>query len=202
MNGTSSISNQTQKVTLIFAIAFFVFVILIVSISTAFFSSSATGQGQIALGELDFCIYSTDAQNSVVMPYMFVGQTASITNSRNQDGSDYQNLCNILFKFSIYVTIDGKVDKDIVDDIDFYINNAKYIKSQNEFYYLGFLTAGQSETIFNDVFLDSRIGNLYQGKEINFIISVDAIQAENDAYKDLWSDAPIEWTEQIESILQ
>ena len=202
MKTSLTVNNQTKKVTIAFAMAFLLFVVLTIGISTAFFSNSKTSQGQITLGELDFCISATQTQNTTVMPNMFVGQAVSVSNSRNPDGSNYRNLCNILFKFSIFVTIDGQIDYDIAEQLDFYIDSTKFIQSGNEFYYVGFLTAGQSQVVYSDIFLDGTIGNLYQGKEINFIISVDAIQAENGAYLALWQDAPAEWIEQIGAILQ
>ena len=201
MSSKKIFSNQTKTVTIIFAISFLLFILLTVGMTTAYFSNNKTSQGQITLGELDFCISVTDTQNTTVLPNMFFGQTASISNSRNADGSDHQNLCDILFKFSIFVMIDGIVDNDIAGQLDFYIDSTKYVRSGSEFYYVGYLSAGQSEVIYNDIFLDSTIGNFYQGKEIDFIISVEAIQAQNEAYKDLWQDAPLTWTQQIENIL-
>lgn len=196
------VSEQTKKVTIAFVVVFFVFVLLLIGISSAFFGAQQTSQGQITLGELDFCVLASEPQNSTIMPNMFVGQSVSISNSRNENGSNYSGLCNILYKFSINIFINGTNDENLADELDFYIDNSKYIQSGSEFYYLGVLSPGQSVIIYNDVFLDAEIGNYYQGKQINFIISVDAIQAENEAYKDLWQDAPTAWKQQIEAILQ
>lgn len=201
MKAKNDISNQTKKITLIFAIAFSIMLIFVISFSTAYFSDISTAGGEITLGELNFCISATKGENETVMPNMFVGQTATISNSRNADGSNHQNLCDILYRFSIFVLIDGEIDSNITDDIYFDIDSQKYVQEGNILYYVGVLKAGQIETLYQDVFLDYTIENMYQNREISFVISVDAIQAENGAYLDLWQDAPTEWLEQIKTIL-
>lgn len=195
------ISKDSLNLTILFVVAFFIFVLIIVSVTTAYFSSNNTAQGTIQLGELDFSLTSTSAQSDIVMPNSYVGQSTSIINSRDQNGNNYSNLCSILYNFSVYATIDDQIDDELTDYLWYQIDDQKYIQADDgAFYYVGFLNAGESETLFNDVFLDAQIGNEYQGKSLKFYVNINAIQAENDAYKELWNDAPEEWIDAIEDI--
>ena len=200
---TQKKSKNNTNLAILFIISTFVFVGVVVAVTTAYFSNTSNVAGSIQLGELDFSLTSNCvAQNNILLPNSYVGLSTSITNSRDENGTNYNNLCKILYNFSVYAVVDDQIDDDITQFLWYQIDNEKYIQDDNgTFYYVGFVNAGENEVLFDNVFLDSEIGNEYQGKELQFFVNINAIQAENDAYKELWNDAPDEWLDEIENIL-
>jgi hypothetical protein len=64
---------------------------------------------------------------------------------------------------------------------------------------LGVLRAGEKINLCETINFDEKISNTYQGKNIKIEFNVDAVQADNDAYKEVWQNYPIEWQKMIEN---
>ena len=201
MKKVKKIANNSKKLAIIAVALLLIIVILFILISGAFYSASGRREGEIALGDIDFTLVSS-GQDGTILPNMDINQSLIIKNSRNAQGTDSNKLCNILYRFKIFPTIDNIVDSSLIDLVQYNISYANYIKaSDGTYYFLGYLAPGGSQTIFDGTHLSSQIGNQYQGTQLNYLIQVDAIQAENDAYQFLWSDAPQNWLNQISVIL-
>lgn len=170
---------------------------LIFSTSFAYFFQNRSATGNIQLSDIDFCVGVSDAQDQIVLPGSETKQEIFVANSRDAGLTDYDKLCDILFRFSIDVAVDGQIDYGLEQKVNFSIDSTKFFRDGGIFYSLYNLPAGKAITIFDKVKFDETIQNQYQSKNVQFVISVEAIQTANQAYKELWQDAPSEWKTQI-----
>ena len=69
-------------------------ILLIVVITTAYFSSQKSGSGTITLGELDFTLFENETSFQNIVPSQTINKAITISNSRDQSGHNTQNLCN------------------------------------------------------------------------------------------------------------
>ena len=202
-NKNVKIFNKNNTKNAFFLLIFFIFLsfFLLILTTLAFFSSTNSASGSITLGELDFIIYENQLQQNSVLPNGSLGKTVSIINSRNASGTNYQNLCPFLFRFDFDVFVNDEIDEDLKERIILVQNANQYVFDSNYYYFLNVLNQNQTVNLCNAINFDSSIGNEYQGKDINIVFYVDAIQSENGAYQEVWLDAPDEWVEQISALL-
>lgn len=183
------------------AVGFFAILLLILALTTAYFSNQKSSSGQITLGELDFTIYENQNTFENVMPSQNIAKTVSIVNARNSSGTNYQNLCPIFFKFYVVVYVDNEIDTNLTNLIKPSFNSVQtYTQSGEEFYYNNVLYSGQAVNLCDGIKFSQLIDNKYQDKTINFEFCVSAIQSQNNAYLELWPEAPADWVQKIENI--
>lgn len=167
-------------------------------ITVAFFSSKQTASGIIKLGELDFSVGEEISVNTNVLPNTTIDKQVFVINSRNINGTDTKGLCDILFRFNYRVFKDGNyneylTNRVLLSGIDNYIADDSYI------YYCDKLSNGNKVNICEQLSFLNTINNEYQGEEISVMFNIEAIQAQNGAYLDLWTTAPLEWIDIIKN---
>lgn len=191
---------KNQKNVLIWLIFLLYFVILFIIISSiAYFSSQNISEGTIRLTELDFSIYESGDDISLVIPAQTIDKSVTLINSRNISGTDTQNLCPIYFKY----WIDLYIDDEYVDSsslIEPIFSNQNTFTNDNGVYYCNLeLFPQNSVNLCNSIHFSNMIGNEFQNKEITIVFNINAIQSGNNAYLELWPDAPNEWIKNIQN---
>ena len=166
--------------------------------STSFFSANNTTSGTITLGELDFVITESEGDNLTIMPCETLEKSISVINSRDEGGKDFNKLCEFYFRYNVAVLIDDVVDENILGNMEF-ITGHNVINDADYLYYVGGLKAGEQTKLFESVKFLENISNDYQNKSIKLIATVEAVQAENNAYAEVWPDAPKDWVEAIKN---
>ncbi len=185
-------TKRTNKDIFIVSMLMTVLIIILLAITTlAFFSENKDIRGQITLGELDFCVYNTGGALNVV-PGNDINKQISLVNARNTSGTDRGGLCSILVKFQID-------NNNLFSPI--FNNDQNWTKLGNVYYYNNVLNPGQVVNLCDRVKFSENAGNEYQNQSIDILLQVNAIQAANEAYKELWKDAPNSWLEIIENIV-
>lgn len=191
--------DMTRKKQLYIAIAFFALIVFCVVfiVSLAYFSNKKNAQGGITLGELDFCIFEDDSKIGNVLPGQMVDKKIYVANSRDTEQKNFAGLCDILIRFS--VSIDGDdVPEDVKKLVAISIENSEdFVKGDDYIYYCNKIDAGQKISLFDKIKFDAEIDNTMQQKNVEIKVVVDALQAENEAYLDVWKDAPSAWLEKI-----
>ena len=183
------------------AVGFFAIILIIIAITAAYFSNQKTNTGQITLGELDFTIYSNQNSFQNVMPSQNIAKTVSIVNARNSAGTNYQNLVPIFFKFNFEAFVDNQKDDYLASLIaPSFISSQNYTQDGAEFYYNDILDPGQAVNICDGLQFSHIIDNAYQEKSISIVFNVNAIQSQNNAYIELWLDAPQDWIDIVENL--
>ena len=173
---------------IIISLAFGIALVLFLALTLAFFSTDKDVGGEITLGELDFQVFADSSTYDNIVPGQIFNKTISLINSRDVNGRNFTGLCNILVNFEV----ENELFIPIVD-------NQKWTKSGNVYYYNDLIAPSQVVDFFNTIQFSSDAGNRFQNNNIEIELKVNAIQAENDAYKELWQDAPILWKNVIES---
>ena len=194
-----SIVNSNEK-TIILSLVAFLLIIVFLIISLAFFSTSNQISGTITLGEVDFCVYDNFDSSQIVLPSMIVPCNVNIINSRNRAGTNINNLANVFLRFSIKYSLNNVVYDNNDNLIECILNqDENWTKIDNLYYFNNMLEVGQTVSICDYVSFSNDIGNSFQNKEINLIFEIDAIQAQNEAYLEIWPDAPQNWIDIIET---
>lgn len=161
-----------------------------------YFSAQKNAQGTLTLGELDFCIDESGGDSLNLLPGQTIDKSINIINSRNLKGTDTNGLCSIYFRYSILVYVNNKIE-DMSTKL---INNCpNYVLDNGKYYYTKALEPSQSTYLTKNLALSNLLGNEYQNCSIQIIYSIEAIQAQNQAYAELWTDAPGEWVNIIEN---
>lgn len=173
---------KSKRIIVILLIAIFICVSLI-GISLAFFETNSKINGNITLGELDFCVIANTPTNLKVMPGSTVESGISVINSRNNEGTDISGLVNILLRINI---INGEAEIE-------QINNSKFTKQGNTYYYNDVIKTGEVVEFFKTFTIKKELDNEYQNKPLNLNFKFEAIQSENLAYLTEWQDAPQSW---------
>ena len=180
---------------------FCITILMLIVATTAYFSHSGQASGQITLGELDFCIFENDQSFLNVVPSQSIQKVVIISNSRDSNGQNTSNLCPILFKFSVGCYVDDTYDSSLSQLIvPQFANNERYTFYSGEYYYNGVLSPGQNVNLCDTLNFLEDIGDQYQSSSVEIVFSIDAIQAENNAYTELWQDAPQNWVQVIQNI--
>lgn len=174
---------MTKQKSLILFIIFIFLISIFIFVSTAFFSKKSDIGGQITLKELDFTIYGDMDNNTIVMPGDTTKVDCYVLNSRDIDCNDYNNLTDIYVRFSLNMVC----GKDIIP-VDILQESDDFIFLNETYYYLNKLPAGEFVNIIKYIKFPENLQNTYNGKKISFELSVDAIQATNDAIMELWSE--------------
>lgn len=159
-----------------------VFFMVFFSATLSYFKNQTNAAGQITLGELDFNIIISFPNNSV-MPGDTIETNATIENKvKNKT-----NLIPFYFRFKL----------DNAEYIQLNINTNNFVLGEDGYYYCKTkVLKNDSKVLFNSFKIDE---NLQDINSLNFGISVDAVQSEFGAYKDIFPTAPIEWVEFIEN---
>lgn len=165
-----------------------IFVLLLTAIITiAFFSQNKSANGNISLGELDFCLYETGSLDERIVPGDNVNKQIKLVNSRNNAGTDTNRLCSIFVKYEIDVDNSNQVVEP------FFTNSSNWTVDGNILYYNGAVAPGQVINLCDSLIFSANASNEYQNQTLNITFNVSAIQAENRAYLELWPDAPQSW---------
>ena len=190
--------DMTRKKQLYIAIAFFALIVFCVVfiVSLAYFSNTKNAQGGITLGELDFCIFEDDKKIENILPGQTVYKKVYVANSRDKLQKNFSGLCNILIRFN--VSIDGDdVPGNVKKLVDVKLNSDNFVRGEDYIYFCDKIDVGQKIALFDQIEFGTGIGNIMQQKKIDVKVVVDALQAENGAYLDVWKDAPAVWLEKI-----
>lgn len=192
-------SQKNMVLWLIFALVFVIMLIVII-ITTAYFSNQNNVTGSIKLKELDFSIYEDNKSFDDILPSQTINKELTIVNARDAKGKDINNLCSIFFRYTISVFIDGKENQELSNKVYLGFNYSQnYTFNNGVYYYNSVLQPSQKINLCDTLTFSSEIGNDLQNKYFSVIFNVEAIQAENDAYKELWLDAPSTWLQIIEN---
>ena len=174
---------MNKKTASLFLITIIFVVVILITLSTAFFSKSSSTKGNITLKELDFSIYGDSDNNIVVMPGDSTKIDCYVINSRDVDGNDYENLTSIYIKFNLIIKSENNlINYDITEE------NNDFIKIDDTYYYTKEIAPGDIVKIIKNINFDSNIDNSFNGKSIDFDLTVDAIQSSNDAIAELWPE--------------
>ena len=97
------------------------------------------------------------------------------------------------------VSIDGDdVPENVKNCVDINLENSEdFVRADDYVYYCNKIDAGQKIALFDKIKFGTEIGNIMQQKSVKVNVLVDALQAENEAYLDVWKDAPLAWLEKI-----
>ncbi|MGN1221682.1 MAG: hypothetical protein ACI4TT_00435 [Christensenellales bacterium] len=181
---------------ILFAILIVVVIANILIVSFAYFSQNNTALGTIKLGELDFSLGDEGQENIKVLPSISIDKTIYVGNFRNNDSRDYKDLTTFFFRFKYVALLDDKEDKNLSQNI--LLNaTAEYVYDNEYYYYCNKVSAGERVNLCDNISFKSLIDNEYQQKQIKLQIYVDAVQSQNDAYKEVWQGYPPEWETKI-----
>lgn len=170
-----------KKKVILFLIIILAIITVSLAISTAFFSKSSSTKGNITLKELDFSIYGDSGDNIIVMPGDSTKIDCYVINSRDIDGNDFDNLTNIYIKFNLIVKSENQIiNYELTEE------NDNFIKIDDTYYYTKEIAPGEIVKIIKNINFDSSIDNSFNGKSIDFDLTVDAIQSTKDAIQELW----------------
>ena len=148
------------------------------------------------MGELDFCIFEDDKKIENILPGQTVYKKVYVANSRDKLQKNFSGLCNILIRFN--VSIDGDdVPENVKNLVDVKLNSDNFVRGEDYIYFCDKIDVGQKISLFDQIEFGTGIGNIMQQKKIDIKVVVDALQAENGAYLDVWKDAPAVWLEKI-----
>ena len=199
--------SKSQKNILIWLIFSLILVLLlIVTITTAYFSNSKNSSGTIQLGEIDFTIFENNVTFQNIVPAQTINKTVSISNSRDEAGRDVRNLGAILFRFT-FSAITNDLGEDVgsqnvnnfsLENLASIVTNDDYTFCDGYYYFNGILMPSEQTYLCSGISFSSLIGNEFQDRGISLIFNVEAIQAENEAYIELWPEAPSNWVSIIE----
>ena len=178
---------RTEQIISFLLVSFSFVFLLFISVTIAYFSSQKTASGSIALGELNFSIYENQTLSQNVVPGEIFNKQVTLVNSRNSAGTDFSGLCSIYFRFTVGV---DEADGVIIPQ---FINGNDWTVLGNTYYYNHVLSPGQSVNLCDALQFSSGLGNEYQSQTFQIDFAVDAIQAENNAYIELWQNAPQSW---------
>ena len=194
--------NQNFSIVIINFIITIILCLFFIVLSTAYFSIQKENSGTIKIAELDFCVLEEGESNSNLSPGDTINKKISIQNSRDVENENYQNLCPMLFRFSVFALVDDELDSHLLNHIYFASpSNQKFTKSEEYYYFNGVLDVSKRTTICNQIKFSRQISNEYQNKNIEIIFVIDAIQASKNAYMELWQDAPSAWKNLIDAKL-
>ena len=188
--------NIWKDMAILFAILIAVSISNFFIVSFAFFSQNNTALGTIKLGELDFSLGEEGQQNIEVLPNISIDKTIYLGNFRDNNSKDYRDLTTIYFRFKYIALLDDKEDKNLTQNI--LLNSSGEYVYDNEYYYqCNKVSAGERVDLCDDISFKSLIDNEYQQKQIKLQIYVDAVQSQNNAYKEVWQNYPPEWEAKI-----
>lgn len=160
--------------------------LVVVSFSLAYFTSSKSASGGIQLGELDFEIKTETIKSTFVMP----GDKLNINVSVINKVGNKKNLIPFYFRFCF-------LDNKIKNAIDFDCGN-NFIKDDNYYYYKYEVKVNENINLVDSIKINEYLTK-YETENLSFDIMVDAVQSGNEAYKEIFNDAPKEWLEFIEN---
>jgi len=162
---------------------------VLISITFAYFKASKNISGDITLGELDYTINVSNISQTLLLPGDNIDVNVSIQNKVDNK----TNLIPFYFRFKI---LNGESDYNLnLISLNF---SSDYILNNSYYYYKYKLNAGDSAKILNNIMVDSDLKQ-EDVQTLNLSILVDAVQSEHGAYKEVFTDAPQEWIEFIEN---
>ena len=191
---------REKDILTILTIGLLVSVFALIALTNAYFSNTSSASGEITLGEIDFFIYEDNQSFENILPSQTIPKVVTIVNSRNRNGTNISSLCSILLRFSIGAYVFGEFDSELSGMIDLQFNHhSQYQKHGDIYYYNSVLNPGSNINLCDGITFLEDIGNEYQNLNIEIEFLVEAIQAENDAYIEVWQDAPKSWVQTIQN---
>lgn len=192
--GKRTISKKIDKDKLIAIIlaSLLVFVIILTA-TLAYFSRDKNVQGQIRLGDIDFSVFSNQIEINDIVPGDVFDNSVSLVNARDVAGRDKNGLCSIFVRYNL----NEDINENVVAPV--FLSSNFWTKQGDTYYYNYPIAPGDSINLCDKIKFSEFADNSYQNSKIQLTFDVDAIQAENDAYKELWPNSPIEWQQKIES---
>lgn len=191
INYNKAINKKTkrQDLVILFGILALAIIANFVIFSFSYFSQNKTAAGTITLGEVDFSITENNAGSITVLPNTVVNKTVSVGNFRNLDSGNYKGLAPIVIRFSVLSFLNGQQNDNLLNYIQV-LSNDMFIKHGGYYYFCGVLKAGQKINLCNSLSFNKVIDNMYQQKPLQLHFLVEAVQWQNDAYKEVWPDYP------------
>lgn len=185
-----NILKKHYDLTIILSILLVVFIFMVtISYTFAFFFSNKSITGTIILGELDYDVVIVNNQNDNIMPGDNVDVNIKIVNAVNGKS----NLVPFYFRFK-FLCGDNIYDKELIH----FIHSNNYICDDEYCYYKYKVETGETVNILDYIMIDSALTQ-NESEHFNISITIDAVQSEYDAYKDVFNDAPEEWILFIEN---
>ena len=139
--------------------------------------------------------------NELVAQLDNINKTITIINSRNVQGTNTNNLGSLLFKYRIEVYVDDEIDDNLSQLIMPIVSNNLFTESNGEYFYNDVLNVSEYVDLCQSLNFSVQIDDTYQDESIYITFLIDAIQAENGAYLELWQDAPQDWVDIIGNIV-
>ena len=177
---------------LILALAGMIFLCIIIISSVAYFSNQKTVSGTITLGELDFSIGESEITDVLVVPSSTTQHSVFVGNFRYNDEKDFKNLCGIYFRYSWQILVDKVYDEHLTKLVKV-LTSDDYLSDGNWVYFCKTLSRGEKTDICSGFQFVEEIGNEYQNKSVEVVFMIDAVQADNIAYKEVWNDYSSQW---------
>ena len=169
---------------------------LLVVFSVAYLNVKNDLGGVIAVGDISIFVERENEDQTSIVPGADISQNVTVFNARKRD--DFDKLCPVLLRFDINVLVDGILDDTLYQYITpIFANMSDFTQDGKLYYYNDVLSPGESVNICKSLHFDNQIGNVYQGKSVQVNFVVDAIQSQNGAYLEEWSDAPKNWQQLI-----
>ena len=184
MNDIFKVKRREKLTIYIIGTILAVLLVTFIIASFAYNSNNKTQNGQIVLGDIDFKIIDSGGTYENIVPGDVIPNVVKLVNARNLSGTDTKNLCSLLVRFSL-------PQQDEIVSLN--QNNSLWTSDGIFYYYNGIVGRGQNINLCDSINFLKSVNNSYQGQGISVNFYVEAIQAENDAYLELWGDAPVEW---------
>lgn len=191
-------NNKKTQLNIVYVVTFII-LILIISMTYAWYSGKDYRENVAIFGNLDLEV-TTDLnfENVILEPNKTYNKTTTIKSKENSTDA----YIKVVFECDAKV---GNTDENIVEPI-LYVDQDKqsngeqtWIKNGNSYFYVGYINQNIS-AIFNTGFIVSNnLSNEDCNKPVNLKITVYAIQRAYGAYKEHsdWVDAPEEWKNAI-----
>lgn len=181
-------TNKTKKTIIFISIVSGIIIFsLILFLTVSYFSSSKNIAGNITLGELDFNILvSSKSEKLLAGDYAEVNVT--LENKVNN-----KNLVPFYFRFCILNN-----NENYSNNFVSLLNNENFTKSEKYFYYNNIVNINETIFLINKLFIDENFSE-EDAKNSNFEIFIEAVQAGDEAYKEVFYDAPKEWFNEIKN---
>lgn len=181
--------HYSQLLAILSVSTIFLFVIFL-TVTISYFSQTKNSSGEIVLGELDFCLYETGTGGENIVPGAEIDKQIKLVNARNISGTNKNNLCSIFIKFSIN-------SSEIISPYFEQQNN--WTVDGNDYYFNRSVSPGETINLCDKLIFSVNAGNEYQNQMLDITFNVSAIQAENNAYVELWPNAPQSWKNIVSS---
>jgi|LGOV01.1.fsa_nt_gb hypothetical protein len=170
--------------------------------SYAYFGGTSLAVGDITLGGLEFQILNSlsnidTEEENLIMPDEVITNAITILNTRDILGLDVEDLPSIFVRVKPILKLDNIYKNNFL-----FIQLSSpenWIQGGDDFIYSVVKLVPGASVQFNDYFvLSYLVDNSYQNAEVYLGVEVEVIQAEIQAYQDVWSTAPKPWRDIVD----